>query len=34
MHSQKLSQPKEYKGYDNLDEIVKNSKGRNKRTTW
>jgi len=29
-----MSQPRDYQGYDNLDEIVKKTPGRNKRTVW
>ena len=34
VHANTMSQPREYKGYDNLEEIYQNRQGRNKRCVW
>lgn len=34
IHANTISQPREYKGYDGLEEELQSRKGRNKRTVW
>jgi len=34
VHANTMSQPREYKGYDNIEEEMQSRKGRNKRCVW